>query len=246
MAVEVATLAGLAAVVHWATQDRTSKQIQGQLERDSMRENMGGFMSEYALEDRLRGQSQQALSGYANVDVGAFAAGYVPSGRAPMGSRLSTTVKVNSRNQAIWEATSFSNAVRTRTTSIDQSNLHHPAQLMASLTDSSIHHNPRARAYPFRYDSERTLVERAEEQPGSSRNPDYTLTGFPSEYAIKDPISLDYTQDRSAQVTNPYAQRGQFAELARGKPVKTFTPTSRSRAFVGTPAPASASAVQFG
>lgn len=245
MAVEVATLAGLAAVVHWATQSPTSKQKVKDLTAQSMGESMTSFMNEYALEDKLRGQSQQTLSGYANVDVGTFAAGYVPSGRAPMGSRLDTTTRVNSRNQAIWQATSFANAVRTRTTSIDQSNVHHPVQLMGSLTESSIHHNPRARAYPFRYSYDRSLVEHAEEMDGSSRNPDFVLTGFPSTYAIKDPVSLDYTSDRTVQVVNPYARRGQFSELARGKPVKRFNPNDRDTAFVGQAAPAAASAVAF-
>jgi hypothetical protein len=243
----VATLAGAAVAVHWLTGARdSSKGETKQLTKKADDSSVEGYMTQYSLEDRLRGQSQRALGGHANVDVGNFAAGYVPSGRAPMGSTLNTTVRMNSQSQAVWQTSHFANAVRTRTVSIDQGNVHHPNPLMGSLTPTSVQFNHRARAYPFRYDYDRKKVERSERIPGSSRNPDPKLTGFPSEYSIVDPISLDYTRDRTQQMVNPYARRGQYAELARGQPRKTFTPTARENTFVGSSAPPQASAVCFG
>lgn len=232
---EYALLAALGVGVWKATELPSNYQQLDDLATQSKNDagSGAGMQSQFALEDRLYGQLQKGLAGLISVDTGGFASGYVPNGRAPMGSSLNNAVNINSKNMASYQTARYKNAFRTRTASVDQGNNHHPVQLMASLTDRSVWANPRAVDYPFRYDEQRTMVNDSELGAGSARRPDPLYTGTPETFANNN-LQIEFTKQRTVNMVNPFARRGNYAQLAQGgKPSKNFTPTNRTPVAVG-------------
>lgn len=212
---EYAGLAVLGLVTWKLTEPKSHKEKVEHHAKRAM-QNEYDSTSSHISEDLTRGQIQSSANTASNIESG-WGAGYVPSGRAPWGSSLETTVETNSRNMALWQRARTENAFRQRAHSINQANVHTYPQLMASLTDESVSFNPRAKNYPFRYDEQRTMVDREEQGPGSSLRPDPKLTGTPSTHA-NDNISIFITQERSAQSINPFARRGEYTIINQPKP----------------------------
>jgi hypothetical protein len=187
--------------------------------------------SVHIVEDMVRGQIQTAANTAGNIESGSWGTGYTPSGRAPWGSSLEATVQKNSENMHFWQSARAENAFRSRAHSINQGNNHTYPQLMASLTPESVAFNPRAKNYPFRYDEQRTMVDREEQGAGSSLRPDPSLTGVPDTHANNN-ISVFITKERALQSVNPFARRGEYSILNQPRPQDPdFVPANRTAMY---------------